>query len=206
LRSIEPFSKPRDRGTLKSYACFGTEASIEGKAGPEALAAAAQGHEIDDEKANRTVRFLLDLGVDVNARDSDGYAPLQKAALGDKLLVAQTLLDSGADINATCDCKKAHQAHTPLMIATIYEHKDLFKLLLAKGADVNKRNADDGRTALMFATYRDEATVRALLERGARIDDRDNDDKTALDIAEGEFKIGRIRPGLIRALKEAGAK
>lgn len=171
----------------------------------EALVFAAQGYATDDSTANRAVQFLLGLGLDVNARAED-YTPLQRAALGGKLLVAQTLLDRGASINATCDCKAGEQAYTPLMLATIYEHKDVANLLLAKGADVNQQNAYDGRTALMFAAYRDESTVRALLERGARVRDRDRDGKTALAIAEEELKAGRARPGLVRALKEAAAK
>lgn len=194
-----------DRGNTDMLRMLWEKGIDRDKVGREALVSVAQGYRINDEEANRTVRFLLSLGVDVNARD-DGYTALQRAARGGKSLVAKTLLDAGADINATCDCKESDRAYTPLMLATIYEYHDLFQLLLAKGADVNKRNDYDGRTVLMFAAYRDEATIRAVLGRSPRLNDRDNDGETALAIAQESLKEGHSSRGVVRALREAGAK
>ena len=61
-------------------------------------------------------------------------------------------------------------------------------MLLAKGVDANAVYAND-LTALMWAAgFGKTATVKALLDAGARADLKDNRGKTALDIArEGKF-------------------
>jgi len=61
---------------------------------------------------------------------------------------------------------------------------DIVKLLLANGANIEARVKSNGTTALMLAAESGEAqTVKLLLHKGASMEARDNDGKTALDFA-----------------------
>src|SRR5579862_3503199 len=64
--------------------------------GAELRAAAARGDHIALER-------LLDAGVDVNARDEQGYTALMRAAYAGSLESVRLLLDRGASINSTTD-------------------------------------------------------------------------------------------------------
>jgi ankyrin repeat protein len=102
----------------------------------------------------------------VKQRGPGGATPLMYAALyGDAALV-RTMLDRGADPNASDD-----NAVTALMWAM----PDLEKaqLLIERGADVTAKSSD-GRTALMIAAGLPAAApvARLLIERGAKVKDR----------------------------------
>jgi ankyrin repeat protein len=78
--------------------------------------------------------------------------------------------------------------------------------LLDKGADVNAKSGDQGRTPLIVAVlggYTD--IVRALLERGADINEKDNSGKTALELAEERLQ-GERGAKILQMLKEAEPK
>jgi hypothetical protein len=57
-------------------------------------------------------------------------------------------------------------------------------LLVDRGADVNAVN-DNGETALHIAVSRGDSLVRALAEKGARLDLKDKFGRTPLDVAMG---------------------
>lgn len=46
------------------------------------------------------VKFLINMGVDVDARDDVGMTPLMWAAYYGNVEIAKLLLDNGADVNA----------------------------------------------------------------------------------------------------------
>ena len=118
-----------------------------------------------DEQLSDTVRFLLDLGADVNASDKEGWTPLLLAVERGHSSVARILLDRGANVNAKCDCSGwLDGGWTALMIAIIQRHDEVVRLLLDKGAEVNAKNGNTGETALMVAVAHDaSATITALL-------------------------------------------
>lgn len=77
-----------------------------------------------------------------------------------------------------------------------YDNSAAISLLIKAGADVNARG-DQGTTPLMVSVT-SPCNLKALLERGARITDQDNDGKTAEAIAR---KGGLTRS--VQLLKEA---
>jgi len=119
-----------------------------------ALCSAAQRGDV------RTVRFLLDHGVDPNARLREGHlvTPLQFAARGGHVEVARLLLDHGADVNtkASCDLTALHWAAENGDIPTI-------RLLLDHGADVNAIDLDFRGNALLFALENEHWEAAKLL-------------------------------------------
>jgi ankyrin repeat protein len=75
------------------------------------------------------VKYLVDEGANVNARDKDGETLLHHAAIMGKFNTARVLLQCKADVNA-----KNNRGMTALHYATDFDHRDLMELLLAHSA------------------------------------------------------------------------
>ncbi len=90
---------------------------------------------------------------------------------------AQLLIIAGADLNK----KGTHiSARTPLMRAASEGHKDIVKMFVKAGADLDLQDKS-GATALILASKGNNAEIVALLiERGANIDIQDKSGNTAL--------------------------
>jgi ankyrin repeat protein len=116
------------------------------------------------------LRRLLDGGMKPNAKTAGGTTALMLAARDlekVKLLVAR-----GADVNA-----RAETGITPLMVAARYRgNADVVRLLLKKGATPNSDKVVQVRndaSPLFFAVMAgDVQTIGALLDAGARLDNR----------------------------------
>ncbi|ARO89069.1 hypothetical protein EBAPG3_007990 [Nitrosospira lacus] len=137
---------------------------------------------------NDVIHFLLKQGANVDAKDDDGWTALLKTAYLGRLLIMQTLLDAGADINTKCTCIE-YGGYTALMMASFEvvstgvvlteENKNaMVDMLLARGANPNIAN-NRGQTAMMLALGSIDK-VRALLDRGADANARDAKGSTAL--------------------------
>ncbi len=74
------------------------------------------------------VRYLLDQGADVNARDERGRSALTEAAFNGNAFVIKELILRGAELNALSD------EGTPLDIAIDTKHEDAIELLKHYGA------------------------------------------------------------------------
>ena len=86
--------------------------------------------------------------------------------------IAGILLDIGADVNAACDCDK-EAPRTALYSAVEHMtrdhgHLEVFRLLLERGADVNRRYGEVKDTVLQCAAAPGDRieVIRLLLERG----------------------------------------
>jgi len=77
---------------------------------------------------------LVDQGVDLHAKDSDGYTPLHDACVEGNAEVVKALLEKGADIHA-----KDNGECTPMHWACWNGHAEVVKVLLEKGANVTPR-------------------------------------------------------------------
>ncbi|MBD3254170.1 MAG: hypothetical protein GF383_03715 [Candidatus Lokiarchaeota archaeon] len=116
----------------------------------------------------RMVKWAVNMGADVNARNEDGksaliYACDYKASIE----IAQYLVKNGAEVNV-----KAKYGDSPLGYGAMYGELALVKFLLESKADVNMQG-EYGRTALHYAsTPRDWSSnyfgiAKLLLENGA---------------------------------------
>jgi ankyrin repeat protein len=135
----------------------------------------------------RALKKIVAKGVDWAWHDGEDDAALPvlvAAQRGDRDFV-RALLDAGAPVDvhfkdAKCALGEAIDGTANSGSA---DHARLVELLVARGADVNRR-LPDGRTPLFAAAESgDLRAINALLGRGARVNDHVLDD-TALDAAE----------------------
>ncbi|CCT76134.1 uncharacterized protein FFB20_15648 [Fusarium fujikuroi] len=113
--------------------------------------------------------WLIELGADIHENDLFWYrgrSPVQFAIELGRLTVAESLLRSGAKVNAAPSFKSGV---TALQCAAIEGHIGLAKQLLDAGARVNARGSrQDGRTALEGAAEHGRLDmVELLLRHGA---------------------------------------
>lgn len=107
-------------------------------------------------------------------------SPLLRASEIGNTEIIKLLLSRGANVNA-----RNIIGRTPLIEA--YPYKEAIEALLDYGADIDAQDRK-GWTALMHAIWdRNYESVRLMLSRGANVDIKNNDDKTAMDIA---YEIG----------------
>jgi ankyrin repeat protein len=122
---------------------------------------------------------------------SEGATALARAAKASDLPVMQALLDSGADATLTL----ANRTTTAMLAAggTAPEPKVLeaVTLLVDHGVDVNAFNTN-GQTILHNAAQRGlDSVIEYVARNGAKLDRRDKQGRTALDIALGAGSGGR---------------
>jgi len=178
------------------------------------------------------IRLLLDHGADVNARMKKpklqrhhtggdpglgaGTTPLMRAAKTGDVAAMRVLLDHGADPTL-----RQEDQTSLLMLAagqgwrggfntardsgTEAEAIEAITLCLELGADINETN-EDGRTALYSAIRRGDRVVEFLLSRGARLDIRDQRNRTPLEtaLALRDRNDGTLTyPGAVALLQQA---
>ena len=158
---------------------------------------------VTEEARNATVRFILDLGVDVDEENEIGWTALVSATERGYASVVRTLLNKGADVDAACDCPGFGGGWTALMIAALRGNTGIVQALLDKGANVNAKTASQSRTPLMIAALSGSTeVVGALLAGGANINAKDLNGKTALELAR-ESPEGERRAQILRILGKA---
>lgn len=115
------------------------------------------------------VRFLVDEGADLEARDDSLQTALHYSVENDSTAMVQTLLELGADVNAT-----GKNSRTPLLEAARHGYAECFRLILESNADVNASDIDEN-TALHFAVVQNDPTIALnLLAFGAEITTNDD--------------------------------
>jgi ankyrin repeat protein len=141
----------------------GADQAITGKGGTTALMAAARaactgacafkgGNKANDEdvaKAFEAVRTVVEMGIDVNAKNDEGQTAMHMAAFTGADAVVKYLADSGADVNVV-----DHYGETPWSMASgispvlryrgLYgNHQSTAALLESLGATTTSRDAMD---------------------------------------------------------------
>jgi ankyrin repeat protein len=125
-----------------------------------------------------------------------GATPLMRAAKSGDAAMIDVLLAHDASVRQTMP-----NGMTPLMFAVSPARRKpaadalaAANLCLEHGADVNARDAS-GSTALHLAVATSDDLVKLLVERGARLDLKDQLGRTPLDVALGIGSEGRGRAG-----------
>jgi ankyrin repeat protein len=178
------------------------------KVGAEALTFVARYDNLGkSESAERdTVLALLDMGVEINARDQDGATALMYAAERGRKLTFHALLERGADVSLKCECRGwSGGGWSALSLSLRGGHGEIADALIASGADVNAISTS-GRTPLIIAVENsmvDPSTVSRLLAKGADPKAKDKEGRTALAIARSVPYQAR-RDALLALLEKTG--
>lgn len=102
--------------------------------------------------------FLIDHVKDING-DSKYGTPLMAAVFKEKILLAQKLLEKGANPNIA-DVNKT----TPLHYAVLLKNETIIKLLMDYNADTTLKDSR-GKTALDYALMDNNKTIIGLLKK-----------------------------------------
>ena len=148
----------------------------------------------------------LDLGLSVESRVSqlkigeEGLTPLHlAAAFSPNIEILSVLLRAGSNVNT-----RTKRGFTALHLAASLNNSEVTKLLIEFGADVSAGalKSDMNVTPLHVAvTNPDMDVAQSLLDAGAFVDVRANEDRTPLHLASGNG----ITTGIIELLVAEGA-
>ncbi len=132
-------------------------------------------------KAN-VAEVLLRGGADENIVNKDNCSALYLAAEKGHIKVVRIILAMRKATNLDLVCK---DGFTALQIATKHGFDEVVQALIDAKANVNIMNFNTGNTALHLAVYfGKEKIVKDLIKAKARFDIKNNQHKTALDIAK----------------------
>ena len=112
----------------------------------------------------KEVITLIEEGVDVNAKEKDGWTALMYAA-GGSLNIVKLLIESGANVNM-----KDENGWTALMEAAKHDFDTVIpKLLIKKGANVNEKTTDSWTALMIAAEEYSYNVIKLLIEKGANL-------------------------------------
>ena len=157
------------------------------------------------------VSFLVEQGVDVNAKDDDRWTALHFAVADADAAVVKALVDAGSQLEALTALE-----WTPLIIAVERGDVDVAKVLIDAGADVEVRvgeyvdaGADvevrvgeyDDPLIMIAINNNKPEMVRLLIQAGANLE--------AVDTSEGRTALVQAgcvgNPEVVKMLIDAGA-
>jgi ankyrin repeat protein len=127
----------------------------------------------------KLAKRLLELGVDVDARDPDGGTALQWAAWYGYSGIVAILLDHGADVNAADHTSGRRALHE----AAEHGHLETLKILLVRGAEVDARDKWSWTPLHRAANQGGWRVAEVLLQHGADVNAKTFDRKGPLDLA-----------------------
>jgi ankyrin repeat protein len=109
-----------------------------------------------------SVRWLLEHGADINARDGQNQTALMNAVMAGDSALVQFLVEQGAELDTT-----AKYNLSALMLAIIRGQTAIAQLLIEAEADVNIRSSPGlgSRPALVLAKEREQHEIVDLLVR-----------------------------------------
>lgn len=148
-----------------------------------------------DENNTEIAEYLIDHGANINYPQD--WGPLQEASAlttGNNIEMVKLLLARGADINAVGGYA------TALQYSVLMGRRDIFDLLIQRGADVNSKDKW-GHSPLYLAIHNDDSYfMKTLITNGAEVNTKYPGGETLLQSAA---ITGRTES--VRVLLEAGA-
>ncbi|HMB95704.1 MAG TPA: ankyrin repeat domain-containing protein, partial [Tepidisphaeraceae bacterium] len=139
------------------------------------------GHDGDDKNLVMISDYCFTPPADPKARDKVGRSPLHRAVAWADVKTIEDLISQGAAVNEPVRSDESYDSNwgdTPLIMAVQDGREEIVKLLLSKGANVNRGN-DRGTTPLHRAIEYPNI-MKILLDAGAKVDAVDVEGRTPL--------------------------
>jgi ankyrin repeat protein len=153
-----------------------------------------------------TVVLVSLLVVATGCSDRNPAASVWDATAQGDLKLVKRYLDAGADVNQTLQVRVAGYGGTLLHIAALADQKEIGKLLLDRGANIEAKATDANEgTPLHWAAFAGRrAFCEFLVQAGADVNSRDVNGYTPLDAALGMSHLAvaeflRLKGGKTRA-------
>jgi len=146
----------------------GADVHARNRRGAQPLHYAADANRFEPNAQAETVTYLLSIGADPNALNKDGVAPLHRAVRTRSLAAVRALLDGGANPRLPNS-----SGSTPLHLAV--------------------QTTGRGGSGSSLARDQQAAIVRLLVNRGARVTDRDSRGKTVQQAAISDWTRALLR-------------
>ena len=173
FKEISHYLYPGDTGLHMAAAAFrrpvaemlvahGADCRARNCRGAEPLHYAADANKWNPDAQAETIAYLMSVGANPNALDNSGVAPLHRAVRTRSLAAVRALLDGGA-----APRQPNKSGSTPLHLAV--------------------QTTGRGGSGSPQAREQQAAIVRLLLERGAKVTDRDRKGKTVRQAATSEW-------------------
>jgi hypothetical protein len=136
-----------------------------------------------------TVKFLVEKGADVNARDQINSSPLLWAAGFGKPETVAFLLTKGADVKATDD-----NGWTPLIWAAGLGQPATVDILVKSKADLNAADKQTGDTPLLRGARTGKVEgLKILIASGADVKAKNKAGQTALHLAAASGSVEKVK-------------
>ena len=158
------------------------------------------------EKGNIGVaKLLIQYGAKINKPTSKEHYPLIEAAHRGKKIMVDYLLTAGANPNV-----ENSYGQTALLFQFLFarnpEPKEIIRLLLNAGADINKAN-DSGDTLLHHAALQHRTErIKYLLSNGADINASKKHGRTPLNVAVSRCQPKGLQEETVKLLLDNGAR
>jgi ankyrin repeat protein len=156
------------RPVAELLVAHGAEWRARNRRGAQPLHYAADANRWDPTAQSETIEYLLSIGADPNTVDRSGVAPLHRAVRTRSLAAVRALLDGGANAR-----QRNKTGSTPLHLAV--------------------QTTGRGGSGWPQAREQQAGIVRLLLERGARVTDRDGRGKPVHQVATSEWSRTVLR-------------
>ena len=145
------------------------------------------------------LKKLVAAGANLRIMDNSEKTPLHYAAAGNSLECAEFLLENGADANLQDNFGR--DAANTLAAAAKEENVGLFKILLEKSTDLERRDKDK-KTLFIIAAEKGYANyVKLLMTLNVSPLSKDFSGKTALDYAAESLEAGRLESGIFEEIE-----
>jgi hypothetical protein len=134
------------------------------------------------------VEALIERGVDLDVQADDGNSALMICVQGGQVTLLRKLIEAGSD----CDLVNVLD-YSALMISAQRGFIDCLELLIAH-ADIDHAHAATGNTSVMWAALTgSNQCLKLLVESRALLPLKNNEGKTALDIASENGNVAAMK-------------
>jgi ankyrin repeat protein len=142
---------------------------------------------------------LIQLGADPRQADGSGFSPLAAAVQARRLNIVRVLLDLGLDPNSK------GPGDSPVLIDAAHGGgPQLCGLLLSRGADPNLADSSGFTPLMMACITAHKPTAEKLVAAGARLSERDDSGRTAVDILVHAQRPPDFAPEVLQRLIKLG--